>query len=45
MSLEYTLFYKGFFDEGNRADMKSGDTNKIIDIIQKKKHTYAKNIA
>ncbi len=24
---------QGFFDEGNRADMKSGDTNEKIDIL------------
>ncbi len=27
----FYLFDVFFFDEGNRADMKSGDTNKIID--------------
>ncbi len=36
---------KGFFDEENRADMKSGDTNKIIHILKKKNYTYGKNIA
>ncbi len=33
MSIECTLFYKVFFDEGNRADMKSGYTNTIIYIL------------
>ncbi len=35
-----------FWDDGNWADMKSGDTNKMIYILQeKKKYTYDKNIA
>ncbi len=41
--LECTIFYK-VFDEGNRADMKSGDTNIMIYILEKM-HTYAQNIA
>ncbi len=27
------IILQGFFDEGNRADMKSGDTNKMIYIL------------
>ncbi len=31
------IIWQGFFDEENRADMKSGDTNKIIHILKEKK--------
>ncbi len=27
------IILQGFFDEGNRADMKSGDTNTMIYIL------------
>ncbi len=27
------IVLQGFFEEGNSADMKSGDTNKMISIL------------
>ncbi len=41
----YIILQEFLFDEGNRDDVKSGVTNKMIHILYKQMNTYTKNIA
>ena len=44
MSQECTIILQGVFGEGNRHDMKSGDTNKMVYILLKIMYIYAKTL-